>query len=100
LSLYRKAKTEFPATFSQSSGIIHMEAQRQALLGEDTYISTTQDDEMEQLFKYMPQTIGRRFCVTNQEYFALVPGHTILGDHIALLRGGRYPLVLREIGSS
>jgi hypothetical protein len=97
LSLYRKAKTEYPGAFSQSSGMIHMEAQRQGLLGEDGHISTTQDDEMEQLFEYIRHTVGRRFCVTNQEYFALVPGHTIQGDHIALLRGGRYPVVLREI---
>jgi hypothetical protein len=33
-------------------------------------------------------------------YFALVTGHTIQGDHVALLRGGRYPVVLREIGPS
>jgi hypothetical protein len=100
LSLYRKAKTDFPALFSQSSGIIHMEAQRQSLSGEDCDISTTQDDEMEQFFNWIRHTVGRRFCVTNQEYFALVPGHSIQGDHIALLRGGRYPVVLREMGSS
>ena len=100
LSLYEKAKIEFPAAVSQSSGIIHMEAQRQGLLGEDGDMSTTQDDEMEQFFKYIRHTLGRRFCVTNREYFALVPSHTIQGDHIALLRGGRYPVVLREIGPS
>jgi len=36
----------------------------------------------------------------NQGYFGLVSSHTIQGDHIALLRGGSFPVVLREIGSS
>ncbi|KAH9206245.1 hypothetical protein DL95DRAFT_397052, partial [Leptodontidium sp. 2 PMI_412] len=100
LSSYRKAKTEFPAAFWQSCGIIHTEGQRQSLLGEDSYISTTQDDEMEHLFEHIRHTVGRRFCVTNQEYFALVPSHTIQGDRVALLKGGRYPVMLREIGPS
>ncbi|KFY88006.1 hypothetical protein V500_06634 [Pseudogymnoascus sp. VKM F-4518 (FW-2643)] len=95
LSVYKKAKTEFPAAFSQSSGIIHKEALRQDLWGKDGDVSTTQDNEMEQLFKCMGWTVGRRFCVTNQGYFALVPGQANQQDHIALLRGGRYPVVLR-----
>jgi hypothetical protein len=45
--------------------------------------------------------VGRRFYVTNQEYFSLVPGNTNQGDHIALLRGGGgYPVVLRAIMSA
>jgi glutamate synthase domain-containing protein 3 len=70
-------------------------------MGKDGDISTIQDGEMEQLLKCFVYIVGRRFCVTNREYFSLVPGNTNQGDHIALLRrGGGYLVVLRTIGSA
>lgn len=53
---------------------------------------------MEQLFECMGYTMGRRFCVTKSKYFVLALGHTIEGDRIGLLKGGRYPIVLRATG--
>jgi hypothetical protein len=97
MTVYKKGKKQNPAAFSQSFRILYKESLRQDIEGRS---STTQDDEMEQFLRYMNYTMGRRFCVTDQRYFALVPGSAKQGDCIALLRGGSYPVALRANGSA
>jgi hypothetical protein len=40
----------------------------------------------------------RLFCMTDKGYCGIVPPRTCVGDTIAIVRGGRVPLVFRDCG--
>lgn len=41
-----------------------------------------------------------RFAITEKGYFALVPNSAEVGDEVALFKGGKVPLILRQQGES
>jgi Heterokaryon incompatibility protein (HET) len=45
--------------------------------------------------KMLRASVGRRFCVTEKGFFALVPASVTPGDRVVLLKGGKTPYVVR-----
>ncbi|UKZ66123.1 uncharacterized protein TrAtP1_007304 [Trichoderma atroviride] len=43
-------------------------------------------------------TLWRRLARTKKGYLAVIPSQTVVGDHIALYKGGRMPFIVRRIG--
>lgn len=43
-------------------------------------------------------TLWRRLARTKKGYLAVVPRETVVGDNVALYKGGRMPLVVRRLG--
>ncbi|KAL7924575.1 heterokaryon incompatibility domain-containing protein [Trichoderma austrokoningii] len=43
-------------------------------------------------------TLWRRLARTKKGYLAVVPSQAIVGDHVALYKGGRMPLIVRRLG--
>lgn len=41
-------------------------------------------------------TLWRRLARTKKGYLAVVPSQTVVGDHVALFKGGRMPLIVRR----
>lgn len=48
-------------------------------------------------FKYTKSTIERRLGATEQGYLCLLPKQTKIGDRLAIVKGGRFPVVLRPL---
>lgn len=46
-------------------------------------------------YQLLDEDVEQELCITENGYMALVPEETQLGDRMALLTGGRLPLVLR-----
>ncbi|EPE33296.1 Heterokaryon incompatibility protein, putative [Glarea lozoyensis ATCC 20868] len=44
--------------------------------------------------------VGRRFCLTQRGYLALIPAEVRVGDGIALFKGATFPYVLRREGQA
>lgn len=55
---------------------------------------------LEELATGLAPTYGRRFGLTAKGYFALLLGETEVNDKIAILKGGRLPLILRPKGDT
>ncbi|KAL5610515.1 hypothetical protein FOBRF1_006632 [Fusarium oxysporum] len=45
------------------------------------------------------RSVARSFCITENGYCGLVPKRSQIGDLVAVVRGGRVPLVFRERGN-
>lgn len=43
-------------------------------------------------------TLWRRLARTRKGYLTVVPSQTIVGDHVALYKGGRMPFIVRRLG--
>lgn len=43
-------------------------------------------------------TLWRRLARTKKGYLAVVPSQTVVGDHVALYKGGRMPFIVRRLG--
>ncbi|KAK1241087.1 hypothetical protein MKX08_001061 [Trichoderma sp. CBMAI-0020] len=43
-------------------------------------------------------TLWRRLARTKKGYLAVVPSQTVIGDRVALYRGGRMPFIVRRLG--
>jgi hypothetical protein len=59
-------------------------------------ISTDTDAEL--LARWHSASVGRRLIRTRNGYIGMAGALTMKGDHIALVKGGRIPLVLRRTG--
>jgi hypothetical protein len=94
---YKDLKTKHPDAFPSCSGILDTEAEAHDLRQDDG--DAAQDEQKEKLLSCFGSTSGRRFVITERDYFALVPGHSKEGDHVALFKGSEYPIVLRATGS-
>ncbi|KAK4228914.1 heterokaryon incompatibility protein-domain-containing protein [Podospora fimiseda] len=51
--------------------------------------------EMGDFWPYLSIVINRRLGATERGYLCLLPKHTEVGDQVAILKGGRVPVVLR-----
>jgi hypothetical protein len=43
-------------------------------------------------------TLWRRLARTKKGYLAVVPSQSVVGDHVALYKGGRMPFIVRQLG--
>ncbi|KXX78936.1 Heterokaryon incompatibility protein 6, OR allele [Madurella mycetomatis] len=56
------------------------------------------DDEYNRWISYFPRRAAERvFCMTEEGYCGLLPPRSSVGDYVAVVRGGRVPLVLRGV---
>lgn len=61
-------------------------------------VENMNEDEHNFIVKMEENSTRRRFCILGAEkQIALVPEHTVLGDVIAIVKGGPVPLVLRQM---
>jgi hypothetical protein len=93
---YKNIKTTHHNAFSSTTGILDTVADAQIQWQDD---NSEDEDKLKEMFLSCFASIeGRKFCVTERNYFAIVPGHAKEGDHIAIFEGSTYPIVLRESG--
>lgn len=98
LKAYNSAELDFLAAPPQHFNAIVRKSREYNIQRKVRDRGSEEDAKIEQLFKCIVYTVGRRFCVTNSKYFVLAPSHAIEGDHIGLFKGEGYSIVLRATG--
>ena len=63
-----------------------------------TFVSVRRNRYLD-LLQAMPSTYRRRLAITAKGYFALVPAESKVGDKVAILKGGKLPLIMRAKGN-